>query len=521
MTGWNRSRANTAFGARILGPSGQRGRHLVRRVQALLTTAVVLANVVGAVAVTAVAAVLHGGVERFAEAGTLLLNIVLVPSYALTSLATGVVLGTIRVRRQLAWVREEREPEDHDKRAALRVPIELTRIQGVAWGVAMVVFSVLNGLAEVSLGLEVMLHVGIGGAVVCAVAYLFAEQIMRPVAARALADGVPERLRVPGVTARQLLAWGLGVLPVVGLMTVGVSSLVRDDLDTAQLSVAILVLGGVALVVGGLLAWLAARATADPVKGLRAAIAELDAGNLDVEVAVYDGTEIGRLQSGFNRAVAGLRERERVRDLFGRHVGEEVAQAALDRGTELGGEEVDVAVLFADVIGSTELASTRPPREVVDVLNRFFTVVVDVVVEEGGYVNKFAGDAVLAVFGAPGPIEDDAGAALRAGRRMAARLAAEVTECEAGVGIAAGRAVAGNIGDERRFEYTVIGDAVNEAARLSDVAKGEPGRVVASMRAVERAGTDEAAQWQPGRELVLRGRNESTQLATPHEPAPG
>jgi len=513
--GDRRDRATAAFGSRLLGPLDQAGRRLAARVQVLLTTAVVVANLTGAVAVTAIAMVLHGGVQRFEEAGVLLLDMILIPTYAVLSLVLGVTWGTIRIRRQLQWVREEQQPDAGDQRAALRVPIALTRIQALLWGLAAVVFSVLNGVADIELGLEMLLHVAIGGAVVGAVTYLLAEFIMRPIAARALATDVPERLHVPGVTARQLLAWSLGTLPIVGLMTVGLSALVRGDLDRTQLSVAILVLCGVTLVVGGLLALLAARATSDPVQDLRAAMAELDEGRLDAEVTVYDGTEIGLLQAGFNRAVAGLRERERMRDLFGRHVGEEVARAAMEEGPSLGGQEVEVAVLFVDVIGSTELAAALPPVEVVDLLNRFFSVVVDVVDEHGGYVNKFAGDAVLAVWGAPAAHEDPAGSALQAARAMAARLAREVTECEAGIGVAAGRAVAGNVGHAQRLEYTVIGDAVNEAARLSDRAKDLPGRLVASMRAVEDAGGTEARNWQAADEVTLRGRHEPTRLAVP------
>lgn len=504
----------SVLGSRVLGAPDQPGRRLGARVQALLTTAVVVANLVGAVAVTAIAAVLHGGVGRFDDAGVLVLNLVLVPSYAVLAMVVGLVWGTVRVRGQLRWVREDLRPTPQDVRAALRVPLELTRVQGVLWGIAAVGFTVLNGLASVELGLEVLLHVAIGGAMVCAVVHLLTEFIMRPIVARGLAVHVPDELQVRGVTARQLLAWGLGVLPVVGLMTVAVSALVREDLDRTELSVAILALGGVTVLAGGLLALLAARATADPVQGLREAMARLDRGELDVEVAVYDGTEVGLLQAGFNRAVAGLRERERMRDIFGRHVGEEVARAALERGPELGGEEVDVAVLFVDVIGSTRLAADRPPHEVVEVLNAFFGTAVDVVDEHGGYVNKFAGDAVLAVFGAPVPMDDPAAAALRAGRAMAERLGREVTECEAGIGVAHGRAVAGNVGHARRLEYTVIGDAVNEAARLSEVAKHVPGRVVASMRAVQASG-DEANHWTAHETVELRGRAEPTDLAVP------
>ena len=144
--------------------------------------------------------------------------------------------------------------------------------------------------------------------------------------------------------------------------------------------------------------------------------------------------------------------------------------------------------MFVDVIGSTTLAATRPPTEVVEVLNRFFAVVVDVVHRHGGFVNKFEGDAALAVFGAPVPLDDPAGAALAAARELAVRLDAEVEEIAAGIGASFGAAVAGNIGAEQRYEYTVIGDPVNEAARLTELAKDVPGRVVASETALGRRG---------------------------------
>ena len=120
--------------------------------------------------------------------------------------------------------------------------------------------------------------------------------------------------------------------------------------------------------------------------------------------------------------VAGLREREQLRDMFGRQVGEEVARRALERGVELGGEERDVAVLFVDLVGSTQLAAERPPEEVVALLNEFFGAVVDAVAEHGGSINKFEGDAALCVFGAPLRARRRRGRRAR-GRTRAARRA--------------------------------------------------------------------------------------------------
>ena len=154
---------------------------------------------------------------------------------------------------------------------------------------------------------------------------------------------------------------------------------------------------------------------------------------------VFDGTELGQLQHGFNSMVHGLRERERVRDLFGRHVGREVAAAAEKERPELGGEERHVAMIFVDIIGSTQLVTGRPATEVVDLLNRFFAVIVDEVDRHHGFVNKFEGDAALAVFGAPNHLDNPEGEALAAGRAIARRIRAEVPECVAGIGVASGR----------------------------------------------------------------------------------
>jgi adenylate cyclase len=140
---------------------------------------------------------------------------------------------------------------------------------------------------------------------------------------------------------------------------------------------------------------------------------------------------------------------------------------------------------------------------------------VGTVEEHGGWINKFEGDAALAVFGAPAPIADPAGAALAAARLLAERLATRVPEVGSGIGVSAGEVVAGNVGDVRRYEYTVIGDPVNEAARLTDVAKTVDGRVVAAAAAVELAAETEARRWELGDAVVLRGRTQPTRMATP------
>ena len=484
------------------------------RVRFALAVAVVAANVAGAGVVLVLAAwVLPEG--PLEDPGLVrLINLVTFGGYLLLAVPVGVLWGSrrFRVRRSGDAAEARRE-----HRMVLYGPLRLVTVQAVLWAVATAVFATLNAQFSLRLAISVAETVMLGGITTCALSYLLTERILRRTAARVLAEQPPRRRVLPGVVVRSLLFWSLGTaLPVVGLMLAAVSALVYGDVPAPRLAVIVLSIGGTALGIGLLVTVGAARAVADPVNAVRRAMRKVERGELDANVPVYDGTELGQLQSGFNTMVAGLQERERIRDLFGRHVGRDVARAAAAADeVRLGGEVRRVAVLFVDLAGSTALATQRPPGEVVGLLNRFFAVVVEVVEEHGGWINKFEGDAALAVFGAPTALGDPAGSALAAGRELGERLAAELPGTTAGIGISAGDAVAGNVGDVRRFEYTVIGDPVNEAARLTDLAKDVPGRVLAAEAALELAAGTEAARWERGEATVLRGRTEPTRLATP------
>jgi adenylate cyclase len=302
-------------------------------------------------------------------------------------------------------------------------------------------------------------------------------------------------------------------VPVLGILLLAVFSLSMRNLSTTQFGVAVMIIAVVALLFGLVLMWLLSWLIATPVRVVRAALKNVERGDFDCELVVFDGTELGELQRGFNKMVEGLRERERVRDLFGRHVGRDVALAAEKQQIALGGEERHAAVVFVDIIGSTQLVTSRPAVEVVELLNRFFAVIVEEVDRHHGLVNKFEGDAVLAVFGAPVTLEHAEDEALAAARAIAQRLAAEVPECQAGIGVTAGQVVAGNVGARERFEYTVIGEPVNEAARLCELAKSVPHRLAASSDTVNAATDSERSHWTLGDTVTLRGHDEPTRLA--------
>jgi adenylate cyclase len=149
------------------------------------------------------------------------------------------------------------------------------------------------------------------------------------------------------------------------------------------------------------------------------------------------------------------------------------------------------------------------------VLNRFFAIVVEEVDRHCGLVNKFEGDAALAIFGAPNRLDSPEDEALGAARAIAERLASDMSELEAGIGVAAGQVVAGNVGAKERFEYTVIGEPVNEAARLCELAKSRPGRLLATADTVQGASEKESARWSLGDTVTLRGHDNPVRLASP------
>jgi adenylate cyclase len=499
----------------IPGPD-ESGRDLARRIKVLLTISLVGANLLGALIVVALGVLVLPLPDVDDEGIARAINLGFAGVYLLVFMPLGAWWGLKRLRQARDWLAEDRMPTDRERKVVLRGPRRIVVIHIVIWSLAALLFGILNAFFSLEAGLRVATLIAFAGIVTCAFVYLIAERQLRPAAARALATGIGDRRLAPGIKTRNLIAWAMGsAVPVLGLIVIAISTLVEGDFTRDELALLVLVIGAAAVVFGALLVFLAARAIADPVVGLRKAVQAVEEGDLDVEVPVYDASEIGQLQAGFNEMVSGLRERERVQDLFGRHVGEDVAREALEQEVELGGEVREVAVLFTDIVGSTKLAVERPAEQVVELLNRFFAVVVEVVRKHGGLVNKFEGDAALAVFGAPVALDDPAASALAAGRELATRLPHEVPELAAATGVSAGEAVAGNIGEESRFEYTVIGDPVNEAARLTELAKEKPGRLLASDGVLERASGDEPKRWRLDGEVTLRGRGAATRLAIP------
>ncbi|WP_413232692.1 adenylate/guanylate cyclase domain-containing protein [Mycolicibacterium sp. 050158] len=451
-------------------------------------------------------------------------NLAIFLGYLFVSFSVGVWLTLRLLLPVIRWQRRDSLLGDGDPAVtalarvrALRMPYYRSVISVSNWCFGSIVFIAASWPVASRSAPVVAVATALGATATAIIGYLQSERVLRPVAVAALRGGVPENFKAPGVILRQVLTWVLSTgVPILAIVLALVAS--KFEILTApaeRLNTPILLLAIAALVIGLSGTVLVAMSIADPLRQLRWALGEVQRGNYNAHMQIYDASELGLLQAGFNDMVRDLAERQRLRDLFGRYVGEDVARRALERGTELGGQERDVAVLFVDLVGSTQLASTRPAAEVVSLLNEFFRVIVDSVNRHGGFVNKFQGDAALAIFGAPIEHPDASGAALAASRELHDELIEVLGQTDFGIGVSAGRAIAGHIGAQARFEYTVIGDPVNEAARLTELAKLEEGHVLASAIAVSGALDAEALCWDVGEIVELRGRSAPTQLARP------
>jgi adenylate cyclase len=255
----------------------------------------------------------------------------------------------------------------------------------------------------------------------------------------------------------------------------------------------------------------------------------VEAGDYTKTVTVRQEDEIGELATAFNRMLKGLAERDKVQDLFGKFVSRAVAEQALSEGVALGGEERQVTVLFSDLRNFTSLSELRTPQEIVKLLNAYLTRMSDVIDSNHGLVDKFLGDGMMALFGAPNAHADDAGNALQAALDMCTALDALNDEFAAqglprlnmGIGINTGIVVAGNMGSLSRHNYTVIGDGVNLAARLEGLTKRKEyhSRIIATdatIRAAKRSFRTRSLGT-----VVIRGRQEPALLHALVEAGPG
>ncbi len=250
----------------------------------------------------------------------------------------------------------------------------------------------------------------------------------------------------------------------------------------------IIIIGILGVVVAfGMALFIAGRIT-EPLNSLVFGVQEIAKGNLTIQVPVKTHDELGVLAQSFNEMTQGLKEKERVTNILGKYISPEVAKKVLaDRdGLALKGERRECVVMFTDIRGFTAMSENEPPEKIVADLNEYFTLMVDVVIKYEGTLDKFIGDAIMAVWGAPVPFEDKDLRAVKAALEMQDVLAKfnlvrqvkKLTPVTMGIGINTGVVVSGNLGSDKRTDYTVIGEEVNLASRIC--AKAAPGQTLIS-----------------------------------------
>ena len=442
-------------------------------------------------------------------------NLIAFAALVAVSAVVDAIAGMVNIHPSFRWFAAGQPPTAAQKRAALRIAGRQTLVHFAIWVISGAVLVLINLDSGGGVAIVIGAAILFGAATTACVSYLITQRTLRPIIAASME---PSKMTVeaPGVLSRLVIVWVLfSALPSLAIVLI---ALARSNgwfvQKAATVEEPILAVAGVSLILGlgGLV--LVARSISDPVREVVKAMNAVEHGQPDAAVAVYELSEIGHLQTGFNRMMAGLAERERLRDLFGRHVGADVARFAIERDAAIAGDVRDAGIVYVDLVGSTTMAASRPPQEVAQVLNTFFRIVVAAVDEQHGLINKFQGDAVLAIFGAPLPVDNPASAALAAARTLARELSG-LPDIDFGVGVSAGSVFAGNVGAENRYEYTVIGDPVNEAARLADQAKNTDSRVLASGAATATADAKEQARWVSRGSMLLRGRSTPTELAEP------
>jgi class 3 adenylate cyclase len=299
------------------------------------------------------------------------------------------------------------------------------------------------------------------------------EQVLRPVLAD-LSLSIPGGVVAEGapvVTLRWRLLLALPAINVISGVVVAALS-AGSGARLTDLGADVLVAVAVAFTLSLELTVLLSRSILGPLGELRAATERVTQGDLRARVPVVSADETGVMAGLFNQMVAGLQEREKLHDAFGSYVDPELANRVLAEGAVLAGEEVEVTILFLDMRNFTEFAERSSPHEVVARLNELFDLVVPVLEQHGGHVDKFIGDGLLAVFGAPEPLAGHAEWGVAAAREIAAVVRERFDhELQIGIGVNSGPVVAGTVGGGGRLEFTVIGDVVNTAARVERVTR--------------------------------------------------
>lgn len=433
----------------------------------------------------------------------------------------GLTWGYLKSRGRLVVVREwiaGRRDEATTLKAwdaAVNLPIRVFRNDVLKPSALLVIVGCIAATDILDLSWTTFFPLAAGASIAVAytaiLQYFAMETALRPVIAE-MNEHFPEEFAFERIGLPLKLKL-MTILPLINVITGLVVAAVTSG-DGSSLGLSVLAATGVAFTLSLELSVLLSMSVMRPVWALRDGLEAVRRGRYDVRVPVTTSDELGELSSGFNEMARGLAERERLREAFGTYVDRDVAEHIMSSGFSESGEAVVVSVLFCDVRGFTRYAAEADPKEVVAALNELFGGLVPIVARHGGHVDKFVGDGLLAVFGAPEPHDDHADRALAAGCEMVEAVNGGLAgSLRVGAGINSGRVVAGSIGGGGRLNFSVIGDTVNVAARV-EAATRETGDDILVTRATCEALRRPVETVSRG-VFELKGRDEPLELFAP------
>lgn len=359
-----------------------------------------------------------------------------------------------------------------------------------------------------------VLGVVVGMCVQLIAVHSYAEAALRPVRTAligdsAFGDELPRsRPSFAAWTNVSVLASVL-LLGLTGAMLAAVVDQARAvPLFALVISLSVTLVFGVPIGVGAMLS-----PSLLPIRDLADGTERVAAGDYSERVPVVQDDDLGALAASFNRMQAGLAERQRLQVAFGTYVDPALAARLLEQGDDVfSGERREVTVMFVDIRDFTPFAETHTAEETVAHLNVLFEIVVPAVVDAGGHVNKFLGDGALAVFGAPNEIEAHADSALSAAVTIHRMVAEQFGGAlRIGIGINTGVVIAGTIGGGGKLEFTLIGDAVNVAARVEQLTKTTGDAILLTGQTVNALGARPSGLVDRGAH-ALKGKSASVEV---------
>ncbi|OBK73617.1 adenylate/guanylate cyclase domain-containing protein [Mycobacterium sp. 1274761.0] len=443
---------------------------------------------------------------------------------AVTVVGVAVFLATVCLPgwRQMRLVERWASGVEVDRIHALETTYALARRMVSRWiflsaiwpSILVVVVAAVSGATGSRLVQYAMLGAVLGFAISLIGPHSVLEAALRPVrldlsGGTAIGDSLPRSRPTFAAWSNLSMIAAIFAFALWAAMIAGALDLARHGPWTAVAIAAALTLAfAVPITVGT-----AFSPSLQPVRDLAEGTKRVAAGDYSQRLPVVQDDDLGALAASFNRMQAGLAERQRLQAAFGTYVDPVLATKLLEQGDDVfTGERRAVTVMFVDIRDFTPFAEANPAEDVVARLNALFEIVVPAVVDAGGHVNKFLGDGALAVFGAPNDLADHADAALDAAV-LIQRLVVERFEgtLRIGIGINTGTVIAGTIGGGGKLEFTLIGDAVNVAARVEQLTKTTGDGTLLTQQCVD-ALTSRPAGLRDRGPHVLKGKSDAVHV---------